>query len=105
MVDRDDDRKIGIRTSAILFGRHDVAAVMLCHGVFLAVMAGIGWSLKLAWPYYAGLLCALALAAYQYTLIRARDPQGCFRAFRDNNWVGAAVFVGIALGYLLPSPG
>jgi len=105
MVDRDDDRKIGIRTSAILFGRHDVAAVMLCHCVFLAIMAGIGWSLKLAWPYYAGLLCALALAAYQYTLIRHRDPRGCFRAFQDNNWVGAAVFAGIALGYLLPSPG
>jgi 4-hydroxybenzoate polyprenyltransferase len=101
MVDRDDDRKIGIRTSAILFGRFDVAAVTLCHALFLAIMAGIGWSLKLAWPYYAGLLCALALAAYQYTLIRDRDPQSCFRAFQDNNWVGAAVFAGIALAYLL----
>jgi 4-hydroxybenzoate polyprenyltransferase len=104
MVDRDDDRKIGIRTSAILFGRHDVAAVMLCHVVFLALMAGIGWSLELAWPYYVGLLCALALAVYQYTLIRERDPQSCFRAFKDNNWVGAAVFAGIALAYLLPKP-
>ena len=103
MVDRDDDRKIGIRTSAILFGRYDVVAVMLCHALFLAVMAGIGWSLKLAWPYYAGLLCALTLAAYQYTLIRDRDPQSCFRAFQDNNWVGATVFAGIALAYLLPS--
>ena len=104
MVDRDDDRKIGIRTSAILFGRCDVAAVMLCHAAFLGVMAGIGWSLKLAWPYYAGLLCALALAGYQYVLIRDRDPQSCFRAFQDNNWVGAAVFAGIALAYLLPTP-
>jgi 4-hydroxybenzoate polyprenyltransferase len=101
MVDRDDDRKIGIRTSAILFGRYDVAAVVLCHAVFLAIMAGIGWWLKLAWPYYAGLMCALALAAYQYTLIRDRDPQSCFRAFQGNNWVGAAVFAGIALAYLL----
>jgi 4-hydroxybenzoate polyprenyltransferase len=101
MVDRDDDRKIGIRTSAILFGRHDVAAVMLCHGVFLAIMAGIGWSLKLAWPYYAGLLCALALAAYQYTLIRARDPQGCFRAFRLNHWLGFAVFTGVVAQHAL----
>jgi 4-hydroxybenzoate polyprenyltransferase len=103
MVDRDDDRKIGIRTSAILFGRYDVAAVMLCHVVFLAIMAGIAWSLQLAWPCYTGLLCALALAGYQYTLIRDRDPQSCLLAFQDNNWVGAAVFAGIALAYLLPS--
>lgn len=105
MVDRDDDRKIGIRTSAILFGRYDVAAVMLCHAVFLGVMAGIGWWLKLAWPYYAGLFCALSLAVYQYVLIRDRDPQRCFRAFRDNNWVGAVVFAGIVLAYLLPRAG
>ncbi len=104
MVDRDDDRKIGIRTSAILFGRYDVAAVMLCHAAFLAVMAGVGWSLKLAWPYYAGLLCALALAVYQYVLIHDRDPQSCFRAFQDNNWVGAAVFAGIVLVYWLATP-
>ncbi len=104
MVDRDDDRKIGIRTSAILFGRYDVAAVMLCHAAFLAVMAGVGWSLKLAWPYYAGLLCALALAVYQYVLIRDRDPHSCFRAFQDNNWVGAAVFAGIVLAYWLATP-
>ncbi len=103
MVDRDDDRRIGIRTAAILFGRCDVGAVMLCHAVFLAIMTGIGWLLALGWPYYAGLLCALALAVYQYTLIRDRDPQGCFRAFRNNNWVGGAVFAGIALGYLLSS--
>ena len=105
MVDREDDRKIGIRTSAILFGRYDVAVVMLSHAVFLAIMAGIGFWLELAWPYYAGLLCAMALAAYQYTLIRGRDPQRCFRAFKDNNWVGAVVFAGIALAYLLPSAG
>jgi 4-hydroxybenzoate polyprenyltransferase len=102
MVDRDDDRRIGIRTSAILFGRYDVAAVMCCHAAFLAIMAGVGWSLQLTWPYYAGLLCALALAVYQYALIRGRDPQRCLRAFQDNNWVGAAVFAGIALAYLLP---
>ena len=105
MVDREDDRKIGIRTSAILFGRYDVAAVLLCHAVFLAIMAGIGFWLELAWPYYAGLLCAIGLAAYQYTLIRGRDPQSCFHAFKDNNWVGAVVFAGIALAYLLPSAG
>jgi 4-hydroxybenzoate polyprenyltransferase len=100
MVDRDDDRKIGIRTSAILFGRFDVTAVMLCHAAFFLVLAGIGWHLKLAWPYYAGLAGAAVLCGYQYFLIRDREPARCFRAFLDNNWVGAAVFAGIALALL-----
>jgi 4-hydroxybenzoate polyprenyltransferase len=98
MVDREDDRRIGIRTSAILFARFDAAAVMLCHAAFLAVLAALGWHLKLAWPYYAGLAGAALLAASQYRLIRDRDPAGCFRAFRYNNWVGAAVFAGMATG-------
>jgi 4-hydroxybenzoate polyprenyltransferase len=97
MVDREDDRKIGIRTSAILFGGFDVIAVMLCHLAFLALLAGIGWHLRLAWPYYLGLAGAAALMAYQYVLIRGREPQRCFRAFLNNNWVGGAVFAGIAL--------
>jgi len=78
---------------------------MFCHAAFLAVMLGIGWSLELAWPYYVGVLCALVLVAYQYVLIRARQPQSCFRAFLDNNWVGAVIFAGIALAFLLPSGG
>jgi 4-hydroxybenzoate polyprenyltransferase len=97
MVDREDDRKIGIRTSAILFGRFDVAAVMLFHAAFLALLAGIGWHLHLAWPYYAGLGGAALLMAYQYVLIRGREPQRCFQAFLNNNWVGGVVFAGIAL--------
>jgi 4-hydroxybenzoate polyprenyltransferase len=101
MVDREDDRKIGIRTSAILLGRYDVAAVMLCYAAFLAIMTWIGWSLRLAWPYHAGLLCALGLGVYQYALIRDRDPRRCFRAFLNNNWVGAVVFAGIVLAHLL----
>lgn len=97
MVDREDDRKIGIRTSAILFDRFDVAAVMLCHAMFLALLAGIGWHLSMAWPYFAGLAGAALLAAYQYTLIRGREPQRCFQAFLNNNWVGGVIFAGIAL--------
>ena len=103
MVDRDDDRKIGIRTSALLFGRYDVAAVMLCHTAFVILMTCIGWFQKLAWPYFAGLLCAFGLALHQFTLIRSRDAESCFRAFRVNNWVGATVFAGIVLAYLLPA--
>jgi len=101
MVDRADDVKLGIKTSAILFGRFDVAAVMLCHGVFLAIMCWVGWRLSLAWPYYAGLACAAVLVAYQYFLIRGRDRERCFRAFLDNNWLGFVVFVGIVLAGLM----
>jgi 4-hydroxybenzoate polyprenyltransferase len=97
MVDREDDLKIGIRTAAILFGRLDVAAVMACYAAFFAIMTGLGWHLKLNWPYYAGLAGAAALAGHHYLLIRERDPSACFRAFRYNNWVGAAVFAGIAV--------
>jgi 4-hydroxybenzoate polyprenyltransferase len=103
MVDRADDRKLSIKTSAILFGSFDVAAVMICHALFLAIMWWVGWRLTLAWPYYIGLLCAGVLAIHQYFLIRSRDPQRCFRAFLANNWLGCVVFAGIVLAYLLPT--
>ncbi len=101
MVDRDDDRKIGIRTAAILFGRFDVLAVIGFHVAFLAVLAAIGRHLDLGWPCYAGLAAAGVLIGYQYRLIRTREPARCFRAFLNNNWVGAAVFAGIALALAL----
>ncbi|MCX7673067.1 MAG: 4-hydroxybenzoate octaprenyltransferase [Thiobacillaceae bacterium] len=102
MVDREDDLKIGIKTSAITFGRYDVLAVMLCYGASLALLAYVGWRLNLGWAYYGGLLVAAGVAAYHYTLIRERDPDQCLRAFKHNNWYGAAVFAGIALElYLL----
>jgi 4-hydroxybenzoate polyprenyltransferase len=95
MVDRDDDVRIGMRTSAILFGRWDVAAVMACYVLFLAIMTGIGLWQDYGAPYYAGLAAAAAIAAYHYFLIRTRARDGCFKAFRHNNWLGAAVFAGI----------
>jgi 4-hydroxybenzoate polyprenyltransferase len=96
MVDRDDDRKIGIRTSAILFGRYDVAAVMTCYALFLGAMAAIGRWKHFGAFYYAGLGVAAAIAIYHYTLIRTRTREGCFKAFLHNNWLGAAIFAGIA---------
>ena len=96
MVDRDDDRKLGIRTSALTFGRWDVAAVIACYGMTLAILAGIGWTLRFPWPYYAGLYVALVLVAHQWWLIRSRKREDCFRAFRYSHWIGAAVFAGIA---------
>jgi len=99
MVDRDDDLKIGIRTSAITLGRFDVAAVMAFYAAFVAGWAAIGAHLGLAWPYFAGLGVAALLAAWHYTLIRDRSREGCFRAFRLNHWLGFAVFAGTALAY------
>jgi 4-hydroxybenzoate polyprenyltransferase len=99
MVDRDDDVRIGIKTAAITFGRFDVAAVMLCYGAMLAVLGGIGAHYRMGVPYYAGLAAALALMLYHYRLIRTRDRDACFKAFKQNNWVGAAVFAGIFLDF------
>jgi len=99
MVDRDDDLRIGIRTSAITLGRYDVAAVMLCYAAMLAVLASIGMRLHFNIYYYLGLGAAALLTLYHYTLIRGRSREGCFKAFLHNNWVGGAIFAGIAANY------
>ncbi|HEX8955166.1 MAG TPA: 4-hydroxybenzoate octaprenyltransferase [Burkholderiaceae bacterium] len=101
MVDRDDDLKIGIKTSAITFGRYDVAAVMLCYAGAGVIALAVGWQFGLRAWFLLGLAVALACSIYHYTLIRKRERMPCFAAFRHNNWLGAAVFAGIALHYLL----
>jgi 4-hydroxybenzoate polyprenyltransferase len=101
MVDRDDDLKIGIKTSAITFGRYDVLAVMLCYALALLIVLIVGWQFGLRGWFVGGLAVAAAMAGYHYTLIRDRDRMRCFAAFRHNNWLGAAVFVGIVLDYAL----
>lgn len=98
MVDREDDLKIGIRTSAITFGRFDVLAVMLCYAMSLGLIAVVGWQLGLGLFFYAGLLIAAGIALYHWTLIWGRERLACFKAFRHNNWLGAAVFAGIVFG-------
>ena len=95
MVDRDDDLKIGIRTSAITLGRLDVAGVMAFYAAYLAIWAALGAGLAMRWPYFAGLAVAAAIALWHFTLIRDRSRDGCFRAFRLNHWVGFAVFAGV----------
>jgi 4-hydroxybenzoate polyprenyltransferase len=97
MVDRDDDLKLGLKSSAILLGRFDVAGVMVAQALFLAIMTGIGRWQRLGPLFYAGLAVAAGFILYQYWLIRRRDRSRCFRAFRNNNWVGLAVFAGLAL--------
>ena len=95
MVDRDDDLKIGIQTSAITLGRFDVAAVMGAYAAYLLIWAGLGARLGLGWPYFSGLGVAALIAAWHFTLIRSRSRDGCFRAFRLNHWLGFAVFAGV----------
>ena len=101
MVDRDDDLKIGIKTSAITLGRFDVAGVMAFYVLFLLI-----WTLALI-PYalgalfYIAIAVALGQAVWHFTLIRTRTREGCFAAFRVNHWLGATVFAGVAGGYLL----
>ena len=99
MVDRDDDLRIGIKTSAITLGRFDVAAVMAFYAAFLIVWGAIGAQLGYRWPYFAGLVAAAFIAAWHYSLIRGRSRDGCFRAFRLNHWLGFAVFVGVVLEF------
>ena len=100
MVDRPDDLKIGIKTSAITFGRFDVAAVMACYGLTLALLGWVGVSTGGGPFFLAGLAVAAGIMAYHYTLIRERDRPKCFKAFLHNNWVGAAIFAGWVVDYL-----
>ncbi len=101
MVDRPDDLKIGIRTSAITLGRFDVAAVMLCYAAALGLLAVVGVHTAAGAAYYLGLAAAAGIAGYHYTLIRDRDRADCFKAFRHNNWLGAVIFAGVFVDQLL----
>jgi len=104
MVDREDDAKLGIRTSALTLGRWDVAAVMGSYAAMTAILALVGVLMRLGWPYYAGLAIAAAMMVYHWFLIRGRSRAGCFKAFMHNNWVGGAIFLGIVLSYPVKLP-
>jgi 4-hydroxybenzoate polyprenyltransferase len=98
MVDRDDDARIGIRTSALTLGSWDVPAVMASYALMLTLLVLAGLMSELGWPYYASLAIAAAMMLYHWRLIRDRSREGAFKAFMHNNWVGAAVFAGIYFG-------
>jgi len=99
MVDRDDDMRIGIHSSALWFGKYDVAAVMACYAVTVVLLAIAGLMIGAGVLYYAGLILAEGIALYHYRLIRNRQREACFKAFLHNNWFGAAVFFSVALDY------
>ncbi|MBL8347781.1 MAG: 4-hydroxybenzoate octaprenyltransferase [Rubrivivax sp.] len=101
MVDRDDDLRIGMKTSAITLGRFDVPAVMVFYCIYLASWAGLGHALGLGGWFLAGIAAAAAQAAWHFALIRDRTRDGCFRAFRQNHWLGFAVFAGVAVDLAL----
>lgn len=99
MVDREDDKKIGIKSTAIIFGAFDKFWIGLCHFLMLGLLVLVGQRLALKMPYYAGISLAMGLVLYQQWLIRDRDPQACFRAFLNNQWLGAFLFLGTILSY------
>lgn len=101
MVDRPDDLKIGVRSAAITFGRFDVAAVMTCYAIAFALLALAGVLAGRGPLFFGGLALAAGIALYHYALIRERDRARCFKAFLHNNWVGAVIFAGLVLDYIL----
>ena len=101
MVDREDDLKIGIKSSAITFGRFDVFAVMISYAVTLLLLVVVGKWLLLSTAYYLGLVLATGFAGHHYFLIRAREKCKCFKAFLHNNWFGLSVFAGLSSHYLM----
>lgn len=100
MTDREDDLKVGIKSTAILFGNADRSVTATLQLLFLLALAAQGLVFHLSWPYYSALIGVALLFVYQQHLIANRQPQRCFKAFLNNNWVGAVIFVGIVLSYL-----
>jgi 4-hydroxybenzoate polyprenyltransferase len=100
MVDRDDDLKIGIKSSAIFFGKYDVIAVMFCYATMLGLLVYVGRFMGFSVPYYIGLGASLMLVLWQYQLIKKRLKTDCFKAFLQNNWIGLAIFLGLVFQYL-----
>ena len=101
MVDRDDDLRIGMKTSAITLGDWDVRAIMLFYAAYLLGWAACLSETRLGWPWWAALLIGIAQVAWHHRLIRDRTREGCFQAFRLNHWLGATLFAGIAIGFAL----
>ncbi len=101
MVDRNDDIHLGIHSSALFFGKFDVAAVMACYAFTLCLLGVAGQMAELGWVYFGGLVIAAGIALHHYTLIKDRQRDPCFKAFLHNNWFGAAVFGGVVGDYML----
>jgi 4-hydroxybenzoate polyprenyltransferase len=103
MVDREDDLAVGVKSTAILFGRFDLLIVGALMALMILMLTLVGLKLGLGWPWFVGVALAAALFARQLFICRHRDPAACFRAFLNNNWVGLAIFLGLLASLLQPS--
>ena len=101
MVDRDDDLQIGVKSTAILFGKNDVRIVMGLQVVTLAILIGVGQAIAASWPYYTALAFAALLCVRQYQLIRRRQREGCFTAFLENHYMGLVITLGVLLQFYI----
>jgi len=101
MVDRDDDISIGLKSTAILFGRHDLLILRILKILMIALLIWLGVQLQFSWTWFAGVAVAAALFARQQYQVRHRDRDACFKAFLNNNWVGVAIWVGLLIGYFI----
>jgi 4-hydroxybenzoate polyprenyltransferase len=101
MVDRDDDLKIGVKSTAILFGRLDTSIIVLLQLIFLFILIFIGYNRELPWPFDLALVISVLLFSYQRIKIKHRDRDACFWAFLNNNYIGLVVFIGIALSFVI----
>lgn len=99
MVDRDDDISIGLKSTAILFGRYDLLILRILKILMIALLVWLGVQLQFSWTWFAGVAVAAVLFAYQQYQVRHRDRDACFKAFLNNNWVGVAIWVGLLIGY------
>ncbi len=100
MVDREDDLKIGVKSTAILFGRFDLLIISLLQAVMLGMLLVVGIWIEAKGAYLLGLVAAMGLFMYQQRIIRNRDPAACFAAFLNNNYFGMAIFIGLMLDYM-----
>jgi len=100
MVDRDDDIKVGIKSSAILFGDYDRTIILLCQGIMLVLLLSLGVLLQLGISFYFSLMIVAGLFAWQHHITKAYQREQCLQAFLNNNWVGLIIFVGIGLNYI-----
>ena len=101
MVDKEDDLKIGVKSTAILFGSYDRHIMAFLQLIIIGLLIIVGQMKHLSWPYYGGILVATGLFVYQQKLIYYRDKTQCFKAFLNNNWFGMVVFIGLLVDYLL----
>lgn len=101
MVDREDDLKIGVKSTAILFGRHDLLVISGLMLLLLVMLTALGVVAGLAWPWFVAVALVAGLLGWQRRMIRNREPAACFRAFLQNNWVGCSIFLGLVGHYLL----